>query len=237
MLSHVFLHVALCSAILQQPPDTTVAMHVRMVYPMRHTGAVKFEQTYTFKRESDPQTVVEFDIEPGLYALEIDAPKYGCSSRDFLELLTDHNRTVKETLVAGVPPLEPVLLLEGAAPLSFQSVKPTFVLLDKSVACNKPVGTPVSSHIVVENDLDGYYVWLYFDSVTDPEPGSVVLAFRLATSTGLFHYVRLKVPFPQPWGGWPSTVRFDVTEEMIDGLSTEKTDTLLCPKLWQTSAG
>jgi hypothetical protein len=36
---------------------------------------------------------------------------------------------------------------------------------------------------------------------------------------------------------WPADVRFDVSEDMVDALATEKTDVLLCPKLWATSAG
>jgi hypothetical protein len=39
------------------------------------------------------------------------------------------------------------------------------------------------------------------------------------------------------WEGWPSSIQFNVTEDMVDGLAGEATDTLLCPKLWETSAG
>jgi hypothetical protein len=36
---------------------------------------------------------------------------------------------------------------------------------------------------------------------------------------------------------WPQEDQFNITEDMIDGLATEKTGVLLCPKVWGTSAG
>ena len=40
-----------------------------------------------------------------------------------------------------------------------------------------------------------------------------------------------------PYTGWPATIQFNITEDMIDELATEKTGVLLCPKIWGTSAG
>lgn len=239
MLSHVFLHVALCAAMLHQAPDAAMTLHVRLLYPqgISHPIGVQLDQSYAFKRETDPETVVEFDVPAGTYEMQLDAPKYGCSAREFLAILPEHNRTVSERLLPGIATVTPVLLLQGAAPPAFQSVKPTFVLFGNGATCDKPIPATLRSHIAVENDIDGYYVWMYMDEIPDASNAPLVLAARIATPTGLFHYVRLRVPFPQTFGGWPSTIRFNITEDMIDGLATEKTDTLLCPKLWQTSAG
>jgi hypothetical protein len=38
-----------------------------------------------------------------------------------------------------------------------------------------------------------------------------------------------------PFSGWPNVYMMNVSEDMVDGLATEKVDTLLCPKVWTTS--
>ncbi len=231
MLQHIFLHVGLCTAVARAAPDATIAMHLRMSY---RVGGDEIDKVVTFARGYDPQTVVEFDIPRSMYRLQLDVPKYKCSTSDFIDVLADHNRTIAETLVDEPPaPPAPVVVMDGAAPTSFLYLKPTFVLFEKGLACNQPITTPLPSHINVEYDQGAYYVWLY----TDPAPAEtpVVVALRLRTPTGSAHYVHVPIPFPTPWGGWPNTIRFDVTEDMVDGLATEKTDTLLCPKLWETS--
>ncbi len=232
-LEHIFLHVGLCSAIAHAPPETPIAMRVRMSF---RVGDPQFDKTFRFTTGDEAEHVVEFDIPRNLYRLQVDVPKYGCSVSEYIQVLSDNNRTITETLSAGpVPPPSPVVLLDGTAPISFVYVKPTFVLFDKSMACNQPIQSPLPSHINVEYDQGAYYAWLYSDSSYETH-APVVVAVRLKTPTGTAHYVHLPVPFPVPWAGWPGTIRFDVTEEMIDSLATEKVDTLLCPKLWGTSA-
>lgn len=128
------------------------------------------------------------------------------------------------------------MLLSGAAPQSFLYVQPTFVLFDKNAAvCNKPIPPALPTQIVVENDQDAYYAWLYHDASAGYAPQ--LLAMRLRTPTHQYHYVRVPIPFPTPWMGWPTSIQFDVTQEMVDSLAGEPVDTLLCPKLWQTHAG
>jgi len=128
------------------------------------------------------------------------------------------------------------VLLSGTAPQSFLYVQPTFVLFDKSQAvCNKPVPPALASQLDVENDQDAYYASLYGDP--SATPGSQQLALRLRTPTHLYHYVRIPMPFPVPWTGWPQVITLDVSEDMVDALAGDPTDTLLCPKFWKTSAG
>ena len=110
------------------------------------------------------------------------------------------------------------------------------MLFDKSqVACNKPLPAPLPTSISVENDDDGFYASLYSDP--SAAAGSQQLALRLRTPTHQYHYVRVPIGFPIPWTGWPPTIRFDVTQEMLDDIAGDPVDTLLCPKLWRTSAG
>ena len=42
---------------------------------------------------------------------------------------------------------------------------------------------------------------------------------------------------PQPWGGWPYTLQFNLPEDILDNLATQPKNVLLCPKIYETSAG
>jgi hypothetical protein len=200
-------------------------------------GRTDMQRTFHFERDdADPQAIVEFDAAFGIHRLDLEAPAYGCSAQEYLDLIPGHVRSVTETLARTPPPAQMPLLLSGTAPQSFLYVAPTFVLFDKSaVSCGKPIVPPLPSHVVVENDQDAYYVWLYNDTPSRPL-GSEQLALRLQTPTHQYHYVRIPLPFPQPTGPWPSSVTLNVTDNMIDSLAVEPVGTLLCPKLWETSA-
>jgi hypothetical protein len=232
-LAHVVLHVAFCSAMARAPASSHVAMRVG-VYD--RIGRPQFDRTIRFQRGDDTETPVEFDLTQGVYRLELSAPAYGCNGVDYLDVLADHTRNINEQLKDGLPPQPHPMLLEGTAPQSFLYVHPTFVLFSKNTQCNQPVGDPLSAQTVVENDEDAYYIWLYSNPQIDAL-GSVTLALQLATSTGEYHYVRVKLPFPRPWLGWPENVQLNVPEDWIDVLAGQPVDTLLCPKLFETSVG
>jgi hypothetical protein len=236
-LSHVILHVGFCNAIARAGPDTTIPIRVRLTDKI---GRPQVNRVYRVERGDDPAAVVEFDSAFGIYRLDIEAPKYRCSATDYLVFMSDHDRSITENLSDAPPPPPPMpALLSGTAPQSFLYVEPTFVLFAKnSVDCNKPVPQPLASHIVVENDQDGYYAWWYSDASAAAE-GPVLLALRLRTPTHQYHYVRIPIhsPLPIPWGGWPSSIQLNVTQDMVDGLASEPVNTLLCPRMWQTSAG
>jgi hypothetical protein len=231
-MAHVFLHVGLCNAIANTPPDTQIAMRVKMSYAV---GGAQIDKVFRFARGDEPQTVVEFDVPRGEYRLQLDVPKYGCSGSDYLFMLPDRDRNIAETLKDG-PATEPPpgLLMDGTAPISFLYTKPTFVLFDKSVACNQPVTPPLPFESEVEYDQGSYYVRLHPDASLEPHQ-PVVVALRLRTPTGSAHYVRIPIAFPMRFGGFPNSIELNVSEDMIDGLATEKLDTLLCLKFWETS--
>ena len=232
-LAHVVLHVGFCSAIGRAPSGTSIALRVHVA---DRIGRAQVDRTFRVERGDDPEAIVEFDSAFGIYRLDVAAPKYGCATTDYLFFISGHNRSVSEKLFDPPQPSPPrPVLLSGTAPQSFLYVQPTFVLFDKStVDCGKPIPQPLQSDISVENDQDAYYAT--FTSVSG-SGGPQLLALRLRTTTHQYHYVRLPIPFPVPWGGWPTSITFNVTEDMVDGLAGEKTGTLLCPKLWQTSAG
>jgi hypothetical protein len=233
-LAHVILHVGLCNAILRTGSGTTVALHVHL---SDRTGRLQSDRDYRIERGDDPEAIVEFDSAFGLYRIDLAAPKYRCSRTDYLFFIAGSDRSVTEKLNDAPAPAPPKpVLLSGTAPQSFLYVAPTFVLFDKSqTACNKPLPQPLPAQIDVENDQDGYYAQLYADA--SAVAGSQQLALRLRTPTHQYHYVRVPIPFPVPWTGWPTTIQFNVTQDMVDDLATQPVDTLLCPKLWRVSAG
>ena len=231
--AHIVLHVTLCNAMVRLSPQTSIAMNVRLV---DHTGRRATGGTYAVERGDGNVRMVEFDAPRGNFRMDISAPKYTCNALDYISVLSEHNRHIAETLSDGPPPDTHPMLLEGTAPPSFLYVAPTFVMLDKDLPCKGPIDEPLPSHIVVENDQDAYYVWMYSDPSID-QRGRVQIALRLATVTGEYHYIRIKVPFPEPWTGFPSVIQFNVEEQDLDSMAGEPTDVLLCPKLFRTSAG
>ncbi|HTX56902.1 MAG TPA: hypothetical protein VMD47_07340 [Candidatus Acidoferrales bacterium] len=232
-VSHIVMHFALCHAMLQVPEQTPIAVHMRL---LDHTGRKHLDQDFTFLRYGTQSGSVEFDSLPGLYQLQISAPKYGCYGEDYLFFISGQNRSITEQLSDGAPPQKYPMLIDGVAPQSFFYLSPTYVILDKSAQCNKPVPDPLPVDITEEDDQDSFYLWMYPNpGLTAHEP--VVVALQLQTPTGEDHYIRLKIPFPQPWEGFPSEIQFNVTDDEIDWLSGQPVDVLLCPRLFRTSAG
>jgi hypothetical protein len=226
--------VGFCNAIARLPAQTPIGLRVRLI---DRFGKPQIDRVFRVERGDEAESVVEFDSAFGIYSLEVEAPKYRCSASDYLFFIAGLGRSITERLndAPSRPAPKPVILA-GSAPQSFLYVQPTFVLFDKNqVACNKPLPAPLPTNITVENDDDGFYASLYGDP--SAASGSQQLALRLRTPTHQYHYVRVPIPFPIPWVGWPQTIRFDVTQEMLDDLAGDAVDTLLCPKLWRTSAG
>jgi hypothetical protein len=166
-LAHVILQVGFCGAIARVSSNTTVALRVRVTDRL---GRSQLDRVYRFERGDDSKAVLEFDNAFGIYRLDLDAPKYRCSATDYLFFIAGHDRSISEKLSDAPAPAPPMpLLLSGEAPQSFLYVQPTFVLFDKGqVSCNKPVPEVLPTQIVVENDQDGYYTWLYADPSAAP---------------------------------------------------------------------
>jgi len=76
---------------------------VQMAYQQ---GGDEIDKVVKFRRGYDSQTVVEFDVPRNTYLLTLDVPKYKCSMSDFIDVLSDLNRTITETL-ADAPPGPP----------------------------------------------------------------------------------------------------------------------------------
>jgi hypothetical protein len=232
-MAHVALHLTLCSAMMHAPSGTT--MDVKL-HATDHTGRQTYDKNFSFQRGESNQQTVEFDSLRGVFFVSLQAPKYNCNAAGFQVFLEDESRNMNVTLTQGKPQVRQPTLLAGTAPTSFLYEQPTFVLLDKSIDCGKPVDSTLDADIETEYDSGSFHLWLY------PTPdiikrSSVTLAFKVTSSTGDDQYVRLKFPYPRPWGGWPYTLQFNLPEGVFDELATEAKGVLLCPKIYMTSGG
>ena len=233
-LAHAVLHLTLCSAMMHAPSGAAMDVHL---HATDHTTRQQYDRDFHFIHGTSPEQIAgEFNSPRGVFLVTLSAPKYNCGAQSFQVFLEDESRNIKETLATGMPqPRQPTLLV-GTAPTAFLYEEPTFVLLDKSIDCNKPVDSTLTSDIVTEYDPGSFHLWLY------PTPDvmsrtSVTLAFKLTSSTGDDQFVRLKFPYPNPWPGWPYTIQFNLPENILDGLATEPKNVLLCPHIYETSGG
>lgn len=232
-MTHIVLRLGLCSAVLNRPPQTPLAIHVNLVDRKRRYPT---EQTIVVQRGYESSVTVPFDAQAGIYAMHVSIPQDRCNAADYVDFLTGKSRAINEQLSDGPAPMTQPMLLEGDVPQSFLYLQPTYVFFDKSTECNKPVGDPIPVHEVIENDQDSFYVWLYADQQTYAR-APLVVAMQLQTATGEEHYIRLKIPFPSPWQGFPIDYRFSITEDTADAMATQPTGVLLCPKIYMTSGG
>lgn len=209
-------------------PSTPIPIRVRLA---DRKGVVRFDQQFRVDRGYDPVKIVEFDGPQGIWLMQVDAAHYGCSATTFLHLLPDLNRSIDQTLAANPSPPPVPLLIGGSAPQSLLYVHPAFVLLDKSVACDKPVGDLLDSQTVVENDQSAFFEWMY---PQPPNDKPATLALQLRTPTHQYHYVHIPIDYPPPVTSWPEVLQFDIAPDEIDQLATKPTGTLICQKMFET---
>jgi hypothetical protein len=230
-IAHVALHLSMCTAINRTSPSTPV--HIT-VHAQDETGRQKWDQDFTFEHGTTFMHSVDFDTPRGIFRVQVSAPKYNCNAVEYLAFISDHARNINMTLSDGPPPPKYPILLQGTAPESFASYSPAFVLLDKSVACDKPVGDVIPVETQIESASDAYYEEMF------PTPENVAhgdqIALQIATPTGEYHYVRIKIPLRR-WDGWPGSIGFDLPDDIFDILASKPTEVLTCLKLTRTSTG
>lgn len=232
--AHVVLHLTLCQAAANLPASASIPVQIRLHFATNRLQPA--DQNFTIKRGEAMQHTVEFDAPRGTVRAVISAPSINCNAIDYWAFLSEQNRTIAETLVDGVPPEPHPLLMFGLAPQSFLYLNPTYVIFDKSTACNAQVGDPIPANFRVEDDDSSFYVWLNSDPDIDAR-GTVVVALQIATPTGEYHYIRLKVPFPHRWDGFAYSYTYNVKDDDVQWLAGQPVDTLLCPKMFMTSGG
>jgi hypothetical protein len=229
--AHVVLQLSLCNPMVNLPPSTTIDVKLRMV---DETGRRDIKQDLSFQRGSGLQHNIEFDAPRGTFKVGLVAPKTGCGFVDFLSFISEAPRTIHEDLLTSPPPEKGVILFDGLASESFLAANPQFVLFPKDMQCAAPISDPPPPPDVrLENDGTSFYVWMNLNQAL-----SGLLALQVSTPTGEYHYIRLR-PKLTPWDGWPRTVQFNVTQDLLDSLSDVPTDQLYCPKnlVWSSVSG
>jgi hypothetical protein len=231
--AHLVLHLGLCGAMQNVPSGTTIPVQVRLV---DDHGNKRVDTQLSFKHYANSNGEIEFDAPAGEYMLQLVSVPYRCSDADWLYVINEHNRVIDEQLADGMAQIPRPMLLDGTAPQSFLYLQPTYVVLDKGIQCGQPVPDPIPVKVRLENDEDSFYVWI--DQPKELyDRGGAQIALQMQTPTGEAHFIRLKIPYPATWGGFPDNIQFNATVDEADWLSGQPTGVLLCPKLFRTSAG
>ncbi len=228
--AHVVLHLTLCNAVANLPPSANVAVNLHMV---DSTGRQRADQDFSVPRGESLTRTVEFDAPRGTFRVILRTPKYPCAAIDYWSIISEAPRAIAETMVTGTPTEPHPILVEGTAPESFLYAEPQFVLFPKDTQCNQHVGDPLPSNFIVENDGSSFYLWMYSNPTLDAT--GALVALQIGAPTGEYHYIRLKMKFPQAWDGFPTTWQFNVRTAAIDWLFQQPIDTLLCPPIFRTS--
>lgn len=219
--AHVALHVTLCSAAANLPPSATIPMHLHLE---DSTQRQKFDQDFAVPRGDAMTHTVYFDAPRGTFRAIMLTANHACGFIDFWSFISESPRTIDETLASSPSPQQPIVLLQGSAPAAYLNAEPQFALLPKNTACAAPISDPPPANFRTENDGTSFYVWMSLDALQNS-----VLALQVETPTGEYHYIRMRPPLHGGWGGFPSTIDFNVTEDAIDWLAGQPVDQLLCP--------
>lgn len=230
-MSHIALHVALCSSVAKASAARTVPLRVVVTDRLDRT---QVDQTFQIEPGMGKTPRFEFDLPFGTYRMAMNAKVKGaqCGGVDYFTVLNGRDRSLDVSLDphATAPPVP--MLVNGESPFAFSYVQPTLMVFSKDTKCNGPVGNPLSADIRVQSDSDGYYASIFPTSALAQEMPAV-MAMQLKDSQGGFHYVRL--PTPVQFTHWPSQTHFDVSEDVIDYVADKPEDTLLCPRMYKTT--
>ncbi len=233
-IAHVALHLSLCNSVARLPANAPIEIRL---HEQDYTGRQKHDEDFHIQRGEGAERTVEFDTPRGTFGVLVTVPKYKCAAFQYLTYIADHTRNVKMALSDGMPPRTQPLMILGTEPQSFSEMNPTYVLIGKDVKCDGPIGDLIQANATIEDDQDAYYVSMLPSPDIDSR-GPFQVALQIDTTTGEGHlYIRLKIPFPQPWRGWPQTYEFDIPDALFDEAATRPIDTFWCPKMTRTSAG
>ena len=230
-VSHIALHVALCSSVAKASAARTVPLRVTVTDKLDRS---QVDQTFQIEPGMGTKPRFEFDLPFGTYRIAMSAKAAGaqCSGVDYFTVLSGHDRSLDVALNPGRPPVIVPMLVNGESPFSFSYVQPTLMVFSKQTKCNGPVGNPLNADIRVQSDSDGYYASIFPNAALAQELPAV-MAMQLKDSQGGFHYVRL--PTDVQFTHWPSLTNFNVSEDVIDYVADKPEDTLLCPRMYKTT--
>ena len=90
-LSHIVLHVTLCTSVARIAQEKPVPIHAVMAFRIRKP---EMDQVFRVVRESPAVGTLEFDAPQGVYRLSVDVPHYNCSATDYVVVLPEHDRQI-----------------------------------------------------------------------------------------------------------------------------------------------
>lgn len=233
-LLHVALQVTLCGSIARLPANAPVAMRVVLA---NQTPEPQVLQTVRFARGTGAQTMVELQAPPGVYRLLLDTQgRTPCSGLDYVVVLPGHDRTVPVKLYQGNSDTLSPALVAGTFPAGDRV---EFAVYDMGV-CNATLPGPTADLVRTRADGSAYYASIYPTARLRAGRTRVVVV-RITDANGEERDMRLPVHFPQRdsdgFASWPSYQRFDITPDLVRELESQQGGVLLCPHVYETSAG
>ncbi len=232
-LSHIVMHVSLCSSVVRQAANRDVPLRVVLTDKLDRTA---LDQKFAVERGTTQQAPVEFDIPFGLYRAQITSG--GCSAVQFISILPGVNRGAAVSLQPGPPVTPPVpAIVEGTAPFEFSYVQPTVMVFAHTLKCNDPITDPLPAQIDVDNEPDSYYASI-LPTRELQRAAPVTLAVRFSDSHGGYQYLRVPLADYVGWlTKWPTLGQLNVSSGLIDMLAGKPEDTLICVKMTKITEG
>lgn len=232
-LSHIVMHLALCSSAAGLKTQTSVPVHVVVVDKVNHHLV---NQTVRVATSGAADSTTEFDIPWGLYLAEasVRSGRASCSAAQFFNVLRDHDRQVTVHLQNGfaAPPVP--VIINGDVPAEFSYADPEIVIFGKDAKCDAPVGDPIAATIDQQDDDQAYYATVYPSAVLE-QNAPVTPAIKLKDSAGGYHYLKMPKNFIDFASRRPSIAELDIKDELIDFIAGKPEDTLLCFRGYETT--
>ncbi|HZT13201.1 MAG TPA: hypothetical protein VFA29_10385 [Candidatus Baltobacteraceae bacterium] len=232
-LSHIVMHVALCSSVVRQAANRNVPFRVVL---KDRLDRVAFDQSFLVEHGEKREARAEFDLPFGVYRAELSTPS--CTAEQYFSVLPEVNRGVQISLQDGQVGNVPVpAIVQGTAPFEFSYAQPVVMVFPRSLKCKDPIPDPLQAQIDMDNEPNSYYATIYPTPLLQRN-APVTLVVRLNDSHGGYQYLR--VPIGDDVGyltRWPALGQVNVTSDLIDALAGQPEDTLLCLRMSKITVG
>jgi hypothetical protein len=232
-LSHIVMHLTLCTAAARLKNQSSLPVHVTVVDKIDRRLV---DETVRVATSGAADSTAEFDIAWGMYLAHASmrAGNAQCEGSQFFSVIADHNRQLTMKLQNTVTPMPVPVIIQGDVPAEYSYTQPEIVVFGKGAKCDAPIGTPLDAAIDQEDDDQAFYATLY---PTGPivQNAPVTPALKLKDSVGGYHYIKIPNNFVEFGGRRPGQAQFDVTDDLIQFVAGKPEDTLLCFRIYETT--
>lgn len=233
MLSHIVMHLTLCSAAARMKNQSSLPVHVVVVDKIDRRLV---DKTVRVATSGAADSAAEFDIAWGVYQAHasVRAGAVQCSGSQFFSVIADHNRQLNMKLQNSIAGMPVPVIIQGDVPAEYSYTQPEVVLFGKDTKCGAAIGSPIDASIDQEDDDQAFYASVYpTNSLMQSAP--VTPALKLKDSVGGYHYVKVPNDFIEFRTRRPGLAELDIKDELIQFIADKPEDTLLCLRTYETT--